>query len=112
MARAYINKLSELMERAAPKGSPEAKLEVKHFFSGAAVYANGKICITLTPIGLALKLPEEDIKSLIDEEGAKPLQYFPEGPIKKNYVLLPGNIVGDSKKLEYWVKLSIEYVTR
>jgi len=70
MARAYINKLSELMERAAPKGSPEAKLEVKHFFSGAAVYANGKICITLTPIGLALKLPEEDIKSLIDEEGA------------------------------------------
>jgi len=36
MAKAYIRKLSELMERAAPKGAPDAKLEVKHFFSGAA----------------------------------------------------------------------------
>ena len=76
------------------------------------IYANSKICITLTPIGLALKLPEKDIKSLINKDGAKPLQYFPEGPIKKEYVLLPGSIVGDSKKLQHWVKLSIEYVTR
>ena len=111
MAKAYIRKLSELVERAAPENIDDIRLEVKHFFSGAAVYANGKICITLTPVGLALKLPEKDILPLIKEEGAKPLQYFPEGPIKKEYVLLPGSIVGNSKKLQHWVKLSIEYVT-
>jgi len=34
-------------------------LKCKHFFSGAVVYVNGKICITLTPAGFAVKLPEK-----------------------------------------------------
>ena len=38
--------------------------------------------MTLTPVGLALKLPERDRTDLLTT-GASPLKYFPKAPIKK-----------------------------
>jgi TfoX/Sxy family transcriptional regulator of competence genes len=86
------------------------KLEYKHFFSGAALYADGKICMSLTPVGFAIKLPEESRNALLKQQGTKPLRYFPEGPIKKDYVIFPKTILNDVKVLRHWVKLSIEHV--
>jgi len=57
MAKEYLDRLNDLMAEIAPDVSTTANLEVKHFFSGAAVYADGRICISLTPAGFALKLP-------------------------------------------------------
>ena len=111
MAKIYVEKLSELIERALPNGVKGSTLEVKHFFSGAAVYANSKICITLSPVGLALKLPKDSLTKLMEKEGGKPLQYFSQGPIKKDYVILPGRIINNSEKLGDWFKMSIEYAT-
>ncbi len=110
MTKEYLEALSELMKRATPRGLENTKLEVKHFFSGAAVYADGKICITLTPVGFAIKLPEESRIILIEQRGANPLQYFPKAPIKKDYVVLPKTMLDDMKILRHWVKTSIEYV--
>lgn len=61
--------------------------------------------MTLTPVGLALKLSEEDRQTLTDL-GAKPLQYFPKAPIKKDYVVLPTAIVDDGKELASWIEKS------
>ena len=65
MAKEYLDKLSKLMIKAFTTKLNKGELVVKHFFSGAAVYANGKICITLTPIGLAIKLPESDLNNYV-----------------------------------------------
>jgi len=111
MAKAYVEKLSLLMKRAVPEDIKGVELEIKHFFSGAAVYASGKICVTLTPVGFALKLPEKYRDEIISKEGARPLQYFPQGPIKKEYALLPGSILNDNDALGFWVRRSVEYVT-
>jgi hypothetical protein len=51
-----------------------ALLEVKHFFSGAALYVNGAICASCSPAGLAFKLPELYVASLISTGRAKPLK--------------------------------------
>ncbi len=51
-------------------------LEIKHFFSAAAAHAQGRICITLTPVGLALKLPGA-ARGRHAKTGAKPLRHFP-----------------------------------
>jgi hypothetical protein len=40
MAKEYVEKLSDLMKQIAPDLSTKADLEIKHFFSGAAVYAD------------------------------------------------------------------------
>ena len=109
MAKEYLNQLIELMEPATARRFKNSKLEYKHFFSGAAVYAEGRICISLTPAGFALKLPEKNREELLGGKGTKNLRYFPNGPIKKDYVVLPNNMVNDLKTLQKWVKKSIEY---
>ena len=112
MAGEYLERLSELMKRVAPSGFSNIKLECKHFFSGAALYANGKICATLTPQGFAIKLPEKDRGKLLQGGKAKKLRYFPKAPIKKDYVILSKAISDDLKSLRYYIKMSIEPVTK
>ena len=112
MAKAYVEKLTELMALAASGRDGDVRLEIKHFFSGAAVYANGAICITDTPAGLALKLPEAHRATLLQKHGATPLRYFPKAPLKKEYVVLPASIIDDRKALRRWVAESIGYAVR
>ena len=109
MVQAYVEKLTELMKQAASEQHRDVRLEIKHFFSGAAVYANGAICITLTPAGLALKLSEQHRTTLLKNHGATRLRYFPKAPIKKEYVVLPASIMDDQEALRSWIAEGIDY---
>jgi len=111
MAKEYFEKLSTIIAEISFNKTEKPNLTIKHFFSGAAVYANGQICITLTPAGFALKLPTSYRDHLLRNLSAMPLQYFPNAPIKKEYVLLPDSIVNDAQARTYWVEKSIEYVS-
>lgn len=111
MAQEYLEKLIALTKDATSGRFADINLEYKHFFSGAALYANGKICLSLTPVGLAIKLPEASRDALLKQKSTKSLRYFPEGPIKKEYVVLPKTILNDAQVLRYWVKIGIEHVT-
>ena len=112
MAKEYLERLSKLIEQVASSQSSYVKLEVKHFFRGAAVYVNEKIFMTLTPVGLAIKLPEKNIEKLLKEGKAKKLRYFPKAPIKKDYAILPKAMSNDLKSLRYYIKMSIEHVMK
>lgn len=83
MAQPFLEKLETLVNRHLPD---EPQLECKHFFSGAALYAQGVICVSLTPVGLAFKLPAELCSALIDSGAASNLKYFAKSPFKKGYV--------------------------
>ena len=109
MAQEYLERLNALIGRL-PSGSLKGvKLECKHFFSGAAVYADGRICMSWTPVGFAIKLPETSRSALMNQQGAKYLRYFPKGPIKKNYVVLPTSMLQEMRALGRLVKTSVEY---
>jgi len=110
MTKEYLDKLSDLINKIYPTKQRNIELNIKHFFSGAAVYANGKICLTFTPMGLAIKLPEEKRMKLLKEKGVIPLRYFPNAPIKKEYVVLPESKIGDLADLRRLIKTSINYV--
>ena len=110
MAAKYLNKLRSLFQKVELVGIDSVKLEFKHFFSGAAVYADGKICVTLTPAGFALKLSKSDIDSLLESKGNKRLRYFPNSPVKKDYVVLSDNILNNAKSLGSLIRTSIEFV--
>jgi TfoX/Sxy family transcriptional regulator of competence genes len=87
MARDYFEKLSDLLKEVNIKNELTQSIEVKHYFSGAALYANNTICASWSPVGLAFKLSEKDVQKLIKNGEAKPLKYFPNGHIKKGYAL-------------------------
>ena len=112
MAKLYFKKLSNLIQQVElePGRNSKFKLEIKHFFSGAALYVNGKICMSLTPAGFALKLSENKRKKLIQEGKATSLRYFPKGPIKKDYAVLSEPLIKNLTILSDWINLSIEYV--
>ncbi len=55
--------------------------------------------MSLTPNGLALKLPEKDLRALFDQ-GGQALQHFPKAPVKKDYVILPAHLVDDESALQ------------
>jgi hypothetical protein len=56
---------------------------------------NGRICASLTPVGFAIKLPKASRDILRKRRGVKSLRYFANGPLKKEYVVLPKALVGD-----------------
>ena len=107
MAEPYLSELRAIVGTAG-SWSPDA-ISCKHFFSGAAAYVDGDIFMTLTPVGLALKLPKKDRTALFDQ-GWKPLQYFPDAPVKKDYALLPSQLIDDKGVLNDWISRSIKYV--
>ncbi len=109
MAKIYLEQLSEFVEKATTGCYEGVSLECKHFFSGAALYVEQKICALLTPVGLAVKLPEETKNHLLKSKRAVPLRYFQKAPIKKEYVLFSDG-VAEGRALHQYLKESIEYV--
>ena len=87
MAKVYFEKLSTLISHLEIYDEVSADLEVKHFFSGAALYANKAICASWSPGGLAFKLSKTEVVRLLSSSKAKPLQYFEKGHIKEGYAM-------------------------
>ena len=110
MDKQYLNQLSVFIEQTLVECHADTILECRHFFSGAALYADRRICITFTPVGLVIKLAEKIRQQLFQNKTAVPLRYFPAGPIKKEYALFTHGIVDADEALFYYVKKGIEYV--
>lgn len=99
MAEPYFGRLDQFLSRLELVLADGVNLETKHFFSGAAIYANGSICVSLSPAGFAIKLPPELRESLIKSGAAKEFRFFANGPIKRDYVALSETIVEDHEAL-------------
>lgn len=109
MAKPYYEQLNELVKQLNLENYAPKPLLVKHFFSGAALYTNGVICASLSPMGLAFKLKQSETSKLIDSGQAVPLKYFPKGHIKKGYALFESPELNDLQKWEmYFQKTFIE----
>ena len=86
MAHPYLGQIQKLVSDI---DFGDSDIEYKHFFSGAAVYADGKIVASLSPKGLAFKLSESRCAAVLSEGLAIPLRYFEKSPVKQGYVLFP-----------------------
>ena len=111
MAKAQLGALQALVDRILADQCAAGAIECKHFFSGAAVYSDGHIFMTLTPAGLALKLSEHD-RAQLAALGAVPLRYFANAPVKKDYVVLPDSVVSDDAALGRLARASIVFATK
>jgi len=105
MAQIYLEKLNQLIEELNLQHEIMLQMEVKHFFSGAALYVNGSICASWSPAGLAFKLPTQEVENLISRGRAKPLRYFPKGHIKKGYALFENP---DFNNADQWKKYFVK----
>jgi len=111
MVEKHRQSLQMLLERSIRNGDRPANIECKHFFSGAAAYVEGRIFMTLTSVGLAMKLPIQRRAALL-KQGARPLRYFPNAPIKKDYVILPADLVENGQAFTTLLRESLRYSHR
>ena len=88
MAIKYLTKLNEFVAKTNIASQVNTELIIKHFFSGGALYSNGSICASWSPVGLAFKIGRENAEKLIKAGKAEPFKYFFKGYVKKDYILL------------------------
>lgn len=105
MTRLYRDRLEALLSRLEPVASAAAELEVRHFFNGAALYVDGVMCVSWSPVGLAFRLDADEVARLIDSGQALPLKYFAKGHIKPGFALFenPGD-KSDSSLKRYFMR--------
>ncbi len=97
--------LQTICRRAAP---PDLELAFKPMFGGIMGYAGGKVFVSLSDVGLALKLAGADRDELLTIAGSKPLQYEPDQPPSKSYVVAPESMLSDLDDLRMWIARSVE----
>ena len=110
MAQPYFDRLTVKLRESNPPKAQSVAIECRHFFSGAALYANGKIFASLTPAGFAIKLPEDSRSELLRARRGRRLRYFQEGPIKQEYVVLSRRTAGDRETVRELLRAGIRYV--
>ena len=111
MAEPYLGRLSDLVSELSLGEEAPFDLECRHFFGGAALYIDGAICGSLTPVGLALKLPTTSREAMLKDGRGHPLRYFNGGKVKKEYVVLSASVVADSIELRDLFQASFHYVS-
>ena len=87
IAEPYLTELMHLVEAWTQADDGLGVVECRHFFSGAAAYRDGSIVASLTPVGLAFKVPDKIREELMRRGRVTRLRYFPNAPIKHAYVL-------------------------
>ena len=107
MAEPFFSQMPKLIEGIE---FPDVTLECKHLFSGAALYANGKITASFSPAGFAIKMPEGERHKLIQKGRGVEFRFFPDGPIKKEYVLLKESVIQDDEEFQEIFRKSVGYV--
>ncbi len=101
---------AELQKRVAAAAPLELELRFRPMFGGIGAYAFGKMCMSLSDVGLALKLGEPERTELLAIKGAAPLQYAPGAPPSKSYVVVPDSLLADSRRLRTWIERSAAFV--
>jgi len=110
MAQPYFHKLDALLQNLNEHEFDTSDILCRHFFSGAALYFQGTIFCSLTPVGFAVKLAEKDRDALLQSGVAQPLRYFPKAPVKREYVVLPETVLQQPSAVCDYLRKGIEYL--
>ena len=105
----YLSIIKNLLRQTHPRLGFEHDLEFKPCFGAVAAYVNGNIFATCGQFGVALKLPTITVMQLLGEKGGTLLKYSANGRIKKNYVVIPPEMLVDRENLGHLVGQSVEY---
>ena len=106
----YLDKVTQLVSLARPRLSQTHDLKFKNSFGAVAGTVEDRTFISCGKFGVALKLPPRKLEELFQESDVKPLKYFPNGHVKKDYAVLPKRILEDEGQFKKLVTSSLNFV--
>ena len=68
---------------------------------------NDKMCVGVEKDRMMVRLDPAKFDEVIEKEGCKPMDFT--GKIMKGFVFVDAEMLNTKKRLEYWVKLALEY---
>lgn len=110
MTEPSLDEMQDRLSQAAEAHTLDRELTFKPMFGGVCAYVGGRVFASLSNSGLALKLPPEAQAELLNEAGAKRLQYEPDAPPSKQYIVVPPPMQSDTAALAAWLVRSVDYV--
>lgn len=90
--------LQAVVEAAAP----DLELSFRPMFGGIMGYAGGAAFLSLSNVGLGVKLSGVDREVLL-AAGGEALRYEPDSPPSKSYVVVPPAMLDDAPALHGWL---------
>ena|ERR1043166_4700051 len=83
------------------------KVEEKRMFGGLCFMVNDKMCVGVEKERLMVRLDPAKYEEVIEKEGCAPMDFT--GKIMKGFVFVDINALNTRKKLEYWIKLALDF---
>ncbi|VAX19586.1 hypothetical protein MNBD_NITROSPINAE01-193 [hydrothermal vent metagenome] len=109
MKEKYQAQLVSLVDKLRPRLLAKSEIEFRPLFGAVAGYYSGNIFITCGKFGMALRLPSRTILNLFEQKNGRPLKYFENGHVKKEYVILDKGVLGDTARMRYLLKVSLQF---
>jgi TfoX/Sxy family transcriptional regulator of competence genes len=81
--------------------------EAKKMFGGLCFMVNDKMCVGVETERLMVRLDPDLYEQVMEKEGCRPMDFT--GKIMKGYVFVDIEALNTKKKLEYWIKLALDY---
>ncbi|WP_462221934.1 TfoX/Sxy family protein [Ferruginibacter sp.] len=81
--------------------------EEKKMFGGLCFMVNDKMCVGVEKERLMVRLDPVKYDKVMEKEGCMPMDFT--GKIMKGYVFVDIAALNTKKKLEYWIKLALDY---
>jgi TfoX/Sxy family transcriptional regulator of competence genes len=83
------------------------KVEEKRMFGGLCFMVNNKMCVGVEQERLMVRLDPAIYEEVMEKGGCKPMDFT--GKVMKGYVFVAIEELNTKRKLEYWMKLALEY---
>ena len=102
---AYNEKLADMTREIIAE--THKRVEEKAMFGGLCFMVNDKMCVGVEKDRLMVRLDPEKYDEVMEKEGCKPMDFT--GKVMKGYVFVDAGVLNTRKRLEYWIKLALEY---
>jgi TfoX/Sxy family transcriptional regulator of competence genes len=102
---AYNEKLANMTRELIAE--TQKNVEEKAMFGGLCFMVNDKMCVGVEKERLMVRLDPAKYDEVMEKDGCKPMDFT--GKVMKGYVFVDAGVLNTKKKLEYWVKLALEY---
>ena len=102
---AYNEKLANMTRELIAQ--THKNVEEKAMFGGLCFMVNDKMCIGVEKERLMVRLDPAKFDEVMEKEGCRPMDFT--GKIMKGYVFVDADALNTKRKLEYWVKLALDF---
>ena len=102
---AYNQKLADMTREII--SLTNKNVEEKKMFGGLCFMVNGKMCVGVEKDRIMIRLDPAKYDQALEKEGCQPMDFT--GRVMKGFVFVDIDVLNTKRKLEYWIKLALEY---